>query len=238
MSSISQERSDRKTKLAATLRVFAGLGYEYGHYGHLTVRDPGDEERYWVNPLAVAFGRTSVSDLVLVDAEGTVLDGNAQIGGFVGQHEIHRARPDAVAVFHVHSPYAQIWASRPRPFEPLNTDSAVIDSVQAVHDPLDSANWIEGVAPTRAQSLGPHAKILIQRGHGVVTLGRSVEEAAFLHIAAERAAHANLTLAATGGGERLPDDIRDRWQITAEKAERHYRPYLQQVLHDQPELLA
>ncbi|PCK22429.1 hypothetical protein CHR55_32410 [Rhodococcus qingshengii] len=55
---------------------------------------------------------------------------------FTGQLEIDQARPDAVAVLHERSLWAQIWASQPRLLEPFNTDSAIIESIRAVRDPL------------------------------------------------------------------------------------------------------
>ncbi len=79
---LAQERLHRKQRLAAACRVFARYGYEYGFAGHITVRDPEYPHLYWTNPFAMDFGRVRVSDLLLVDHDGRVLEGkeNVSIG--------------------------------------------------------------------------------------------------------------------------------------------------------------
>jgi ribulose-5-phosphate 4-epimerase/fuculose-1-phosphate aldolase len=234
---VETERHRRKVALAATLRLFARRGFEFGFNGHLTVRDPGSDELFWANPWQVPFGRVRVSDLLLVHASGEIVAGppGAVVSGFASQHVLHAARPDAVAVVHVHSPSGFTWSSSPRLLDPLTTDAALIHGLQAVHD--DFGRTGEGVNTT-ADSLGPHAKILIQRGHGFITVGRSLEEAAFYFLAAERAATAQLLLEAAGRGEGIDEALLAKWTLTPELAEQHYAPHLQQVLHDEPDVLA
>ncbi|MFC5950494.1 class II aldolase/adducin family protein [Pseudonocardia lutea] len=234
---VDDERHNRKVALAATLRLFARLGYEFGFNGHLTVREPGSDELFWANPWQVPFGRVRVSDLLLVDASGTIVRGpaGAAVSGFASQHVLHSARPDAVAVVHVHSPYGFTWASQPRVLDPLTTDAALIHGLQAVHEDFGLVG--EG-RRTTADSLGPTAKVLIQRGHGFITVGRSLPEAAFYFIAAERAAKAQLLLEAAGRGERIAESLLGKWTLTPELAEQHYQPHLQQVLHDEPDVLS
>ncbi|GJF01176.1 class II aldolase/adducin family protein [Pseudonocardia sp. D17] len=78
---VARERERRKAALAATLRLFAKLGYEFGFNGHLTVRDPASDDLFWVNPWKVPFGRVRVSDLLLVfaadDPAGRIVQGAA-----------------------------------------------------------------------------------------------------------------------------------------------------------------
>ncbi|GEL21189.1 class II aldolase/adducin family protein [Pseudonocardia sulfidoxydans NBRC 16205] len=239
-SELVAERERRKVALAATLRLFAKLGYEFGFNGHLTVRDPASDDLFWANPWKVPFGRVRVSDLLLVSASddpaGRVVQGaaDAAVSGFAGQHILHSAREDAVAVVHVHSPAGFTWASQPQVLDPLTTDSALIHGLQAVHEDFGLTG--EGHRTT-ADSLGPTAKILVQRGHGFITIGRSLEEAAFYFIAAERAAHQQLQLEAAGRGERIDDSLLAKWALTPDLAEQHYFPHLQQVLHDEVDML-
>lgn len=233
---VEADRRNRKVALAATLRLFARLGYEFGFNGHLTVRDPGSDDLFWANPWQVPFGRVRVSDLLLVDGSGTIVAGppGAVVSGFASQHVLHSARADAVAVAHVHSPAGFTWSSSPRVLEPLTTDAALLHGLQAVHE--DFGRTGEGRAST-ADSLGPTARLLIQRGHGFITVGRSLSEAAFYFIAAERAATAALQLAAAGHGEPIDASLLPKWTLTPELAEQHYEPHLRQVLHDEPDLL-
>ncbi|WP_281689744.1 class II aldolase/adducin family protein [Pseudonocardia thermophila] len=235
---VEAERQRRKVALAATLRLFARLDYEFGFNGHLTVRDPGADDLFWANPWQVPFGRVRVSDLLLVssgDPAGRIVQGppGARVSGFASQHVLHAARADAVAVVHVHSPAGFTWSSRPELLPPWTTDAALLHGLQAVHETFGFPD-----RGSTADALGPTAKVLIQRGHGFITIGRSVEEAAFLFIAAERAADQALRLAAAGRGDRVADELLAKWPLTPELAEQHYAPHLQQVLHDEPELLS
>jgi hypothetical protein len=62
--------------LAGAFRVFGRAGYAEGIAGHISVRDPEFKDRFWINPLAVHFSMMKVSDLICLDMEGNVVDGN------------------------------------------------------------------------------------------------------------------------------------------------------------------
>lgn len=222
---VAAERAHRKTVVAATLRLFARLGYEFGFNGHITVRDPGDEDLYWANPLGVPFALTTASDLVQVDASGTVVAGRhpTSLGGFIAQYALHSAQPSAEAVVHVHSPYGFAWSSKPRLLEPVNTDSALLYGLQAVHEDF-------GRSP---HALDASTKVIVQRGHGFVTVGESVEEAAFYFLAAERAAHAQLLIR---DPELLATELLGKYTLRPATAREHFAPHLAQILHDHPDV--
>src|SRR4051812_41889783 len=83
--SVEAERLHRRQRLAAAFRVFARYGLDEGVAGHITARDPEHPDRFWVNPFAVPFSRIKVSDLLLVDHDGTVLEGDKGGTRFVNQ---------------------------------------------------------------------------------------------------------------------------------------------------------
>lgn len=62
--------------LAAAFRVFGRAGYAEGIAGHISVRDPEFSDRFWINPLGVHFSMVKVSDLICLDMQGNVVDGN------------------------------------------------------------------------------------------------------------------------------------------------------------------
>ena len=70
------ERRHRKERLAAALRLFGRFGFDEGIAGHITARDPELPDHFWVNPLAVPFGRIRVSDLQLVSPAGEIVIGD------------------------------------------------------------------------------------------------------------------------------------------------------------------
>lgn len=76
--SVEDERQLRKQELAASFRLFGKLGFGEGVAGHITARDPGDPDRFWVNPFGMSFRHIRVSDLLLVDGAGNVVEESAR----------------------------------------------------------------------------------------------------------------------------------------------------------------
>ena len=73
--SIEEERQHRKERLAAAFRLFAKYGFDDGLAGHITVRDPEKPDHYWVNQFGMHFSQIKVSNLVLVNHNGDIVEG-------------------------------------------------------------------------------------------------------------------------------------------------------------------
>ena len=99
LSDVKDERQRRKERLAGSLRIFGRFGFDEGVAGHITVRDPELSDHFWVNPMGRAFKLMKVSDLLLVDHSGTVVEGSGLLNGaaFTIHSQIHLARPDVNA---------------------------------------------------------------------------------------------------------------------------------------------
>jgi len=82
---VEDERRHLKERLVGACRAFALQGFDYGFAGHLTIRDPEHPHLYWTNPMAVHFRQVRMSNLILVDHEGTVVEGDYAVNqaGFV-----------------------------------------------------------------------------------------------------------------------------------------------------------
>src|SRR5204863_10040539 len=102
---VEDERRYRKERLVAALRLFGRFGFEEGVAGHITARDPEFTDCFWVNPFGMSFKHITVSDLVLANSDGQVLDGRYHVNqaAFTVHSQVHAARPDVVAVAHCHS---------------------------------------------------------------------------------------------------------------------------------------
>src|SRR5487761_578357 len=107
------ERRYRKEHLAAAFRVFARMGFSEGTAGHITARDPERLDHFWVNPFGMHFSQIRVSDLLLVNDHGEVVEGEREINlaAFAIHSRIHRARPDVIAAAHAHSLNGKAWSS-------------------------------------------------------------------------------------------------------------------------------
>ena len=75
-----EERLHRKQRLAAGFRLFAKFGFEEGVAGHITARDPIETDTFWVNPFGVPFAHVKTSNLIRVNHQGEVIEGDT--GGY------------------------------------------------------------------------------------------------------------------------------------------------------------
>lgn len=218
---------DVRWELAAALRAFGRAGFEFGFNGHVSARAPEVPGHYWVNPFGLSISTVTPSDLVLVGPDGAVVDArpSAVINGFAGNLRLHQEVEDAAVVVHLHTPSGFAWSSLGRPLEAVTTDAALIARLQG----LTSTIWDGASSPSAVDLARDGARVVLQRGHGFVTLGRTVGEAAFYLLAAERAAAANLALAAVPDRAVLPEAAQERWTLTPELARAHFETELTRV---------
>lgn len=193
------ERRYRKQRVAGTLRLFAKFGFGEGAAGHVTARDPERPDHFWVNPLGRHFARITASDLVLVNSDGDLVAGEGLINraAFAIHSRVHEARPDVVAACHTHSIYGRTFSTLGRLLDPITQDSCAFYEDLALFD--DYAGPVVDVAEADrlAAALGPH-KAAILRNHGLLSVGRTVEEAAWWYISLERSCQAQLMADAAG----------------------------------------
>ena len=197
----NEERLYRKQRLAAACRAFAAEGLDYGFAGHLTVRDPERPELYWTNPMAVHFDQVKVSNLILADHKGAVLEGRYALNraGFVLHAAVHEANPEIVAMCHAHTVYGTAFAALGRPLDPITQDAAAFYEDHVVITDEAGAVAVEEDAGTRVAAAFKGVKAAIHQNHGLLTASRhSIDSAAFWFIALERCCRQQLMVEATG----------------------------------------
>ncbi|KAJ5378986.1 hypothetical protein N7509_012105 [Penicillium cosmopolitanum] len=204
--SLEEERLYRKQHLAAAFRVFADRGFDEGIAGHISVRDPILTDHFWLNPLSMHFSLIKVSDLILVDEEGLVVEGDEPINSaaFTIHAAIHKNRPDVHAACHAHSIHGKAFAAFGRPLEMLTQDSLRFYKDHAVYDSFNGVVLDPEEGDRIAGALGS-CKALILQNHGLLTVGRSVDEAAFWFISLDKTCQVQLLAdaAAAGGYKKI-----------------------------------
>ena len=201
------ERQHRIQRLVAACRVFGRAGFSQGLLGHVTVRDPEHPDQFWANPIGISFNRMRVSDVVLVDHHGTLLQGSNPVNpvGVLLHAAIHRAYPEVTAVCHAHSVYGSAWSAFARPLDPITQDTAIFFEDQAIlREPrvaMDSASADQFAAGLKGMRTG------IQPGHGLFTTGASVDEAAWRFVSMDRACQVQLLTEAVGKPELWPAEM-------------------------------
>src|SRR3569833_71272 len=133
---VAQERRHRKERLAAALRIFGKFGFEEGVAGHITARDPELTDHFWVNPFGMSFKQIRVSDLILVDHEGKVVEGRYPVNeaAFAIHSQVHQARPDVVAAAHSHSVHGRAISALGATLEPITQDVCAFYEDHALFD--------------------------------------------------------------------------------------------------------
>jgi ribulose-5-phosphate 4-epimerase/fuculose-1-phosphate aldolase len=236
-----QERQHRQRQLAATLRIFARLGFDEGVGGHVTARDPVRPDRFWVNPFGQHFGHVRVSDLLLVDAGGRVVAGSGSVNpaGYAIHSRIHAARPDVVAAAHAHSVHGRAFSALGRTLDPITQDACAFFEDHALYDDFSGVVLDPAEADRIGKALGA-GKAVILRNHGLLTVGGSVAEAAWWFVSMERCCQVQLLAEAAGPPVRVgPEPARATRDTigTPELGRLNFRPLYAEVVRSQPDLL-
>jgi ribulose-5-phosphate 4-epimerase/fuculose-1-phosphate aldolase len=238
---IAGRRMHLKQRLAAAFRLFARYGYDEGVAGHITARDPENPHQFWVNPFGMYFGHIRASDLILVDRDGEVIKGRAKVNraAFAIHSRVHAARPDVIAAAHSHSLYGRTFSALGRLLDPLTQDACAFYEDHGLFDDYTGVVLETSEGDRIAQALGTQ-KAVILRNHGLLTVGQSVEAAAFWFISMDRCCHTQL-LAEAAGTPRLidPDDARKtRGQVGSERAGWfNFQPLFARIAREEPDLL-
>ena len=202
--SVDDERRHRKQRLAAGFRLFGQFGFDEGVAGHITARDPELADHFWVNPFGMSFKQIRVRDLILVNHQGEVVDGNWPVNqaAFAIHSAIHAARPDVVAAAHSHSVYGKTLSSLHTELLPLTQDACAFYGDHALFDDFTGVVLDVEEGKRIAHALGEN-KAAILVNHGLLTVGKSVDEAVWWFITMERSSQAQLLAMAAGGAKPI-----------------------------------
>jgi ribulose-5-phosphate 4-epimerase/fuculose-1-phosphate aldolase len=237
---VEDERRHRKERLAASFRLFGRFGFDEGVAGHITARDPERLDCFWVNPFGMSFSHIRVSDLILVDDTGQVVEGDGLVNGaaFAIHSQVHAARPDVIAAAHSHSIYGKSWSALGRLLDPLTQDACAFYADHALFDDYTGVVLDLEEGKRIGHALGDR-KAVILRNHGLLTVGHSVDEAVWWFITMERSCQAQL-LAEAAGTPVLIDAANA--QLTATQVGSHvagyfsFQPLYARITREQPDL--
>lgn len=195
--------TEPRQQLNACAHILADEGHESGLAGQITARGPVDNS-YWTLPLGLAFDEATPASWLLIDAQLQVLEGE----GAYGIREpnpatrfhlwVYRSRPDVQAIVHTHPPAASALAAAQAPLIVGHMDATPLFEDMVFLPEWPGLPTADREGEIIAGALGPHHALLLAH-HGLLTAGRSVQEAAFLAVFMERMARLQLQAAAAGG---------------------------------------
>jgi ribulose-5-phosphate 4-epimerase/fuculose-1-phosphate aldolase len=197
-----------RVQLAAAYRVADHLGWSELIYTHISVRVPGPEHHFLINPYGLRFDEVTASSLLKVNQEGETILGTgtsarhqANKAGFVIHSAIHMARPDAQCVWHMHTLPGMAVSAQEEGLLPAHMYSHNFWNRLSYHD-FEGPSMRLDERSRLTKSLGSANQALILRNHGLLTLGRTIPEAFIRFWRLNRACE--IQLAAQGSKLRIP----------------------------------
>ena len=167
-----------RRNLAAFYRIAAVFGWDDLLATHISARVPDEDDAFLINPLGLMFDEVTASNLVKVNGDGEILCDTAHginRAGFVIHSAVHRARPDADCVAHLHSRSGVAVSATSAGLLQLNQSAMIIARDIAFHE-------FEGIAfdldeQSRLERDLGRSNVMFLRNHGTLVLGCSVAEA-------------------------------------------------------------
>src|SRR5574338_418978 len=201
-----------RVELAACYRVFDMLGWTEMIFNHITLRVPGAEPRFLINPFGLHYREVKASNLVLIDLEGNVLRDSGwpvNRAGFVIHSAIHGAHPQAHCVMHTHTTNGVAVSCLKAGLSSDNFYGAMLHGRVAYHD-LEGVTVDTGERSRIVRDLGDK-HVMILRNHGLLSWGRTVAEAYLRLWTLQRACDVQVAAGQAGGAiNRLSQPVVDR----------------------------
>ncbi|MEM9223359.1 MAG: class II aldolase/adducin family protein [Pseudomonadota bacterium] len=192
--------------LAAAYRLLAHYRFDDLIFTHTSVRLPGTDHGFLINPYGMTFDEICASDLVTVDGDGYATDGSDAVNpaGFTIHSAIHNAREDAVCVMHTHTLAGMAIAALDSPLLMLNQMSMEFHGQLATHA-YEGIAWDLSERERLERDLGDKPAMIL-KNHGLLTVGRTVAEAFYYMYYLEMACRIQLEAQKTGAPLSIPPD--------------------------------
>jgi len=201
----AREEARLRRELAAVYRLVAHFKMTDLIFNHISVRLPGPEHRFLLNPYGLLYEEITASNLVIVGLDGQLItEGPWRVNpaGFVIHSAIHASRADALCVLHTHTKAGCAVAAQQQGLLPLNQMSLEFYDRVAYHD-------YEGIALNSEEKkrlvadLGDKP-VMILRNHGLLTVGKTPGQAFLRMFYLERACQIQVDAMAGGAPLVVP----------------------------------
>ena len=198
---VTAEEWQARVDLAAMYRLTALYHWDDLVFTHISMRVPGADHHFLINPFGHFFEEITASSLVKVDLNGTVVLETPYFinpAGFTIHSAVHAAREDAQCVYHTHTLHGVAVSAQKNGLQPISQISLFPLSSLGYHD-YEGIALNEDEKPRLVRDLGSK-KVLMLRNHGLLTVGRNAAEA-FLYMYALESACRIQVMAQSGGSD-------------------------------------
>jgi len=196
--------------------------------GHVSLRTPDDPDRILMKAAAMGLEEMTPTNLVTIDIEGEKIAGEHKRHNEVYIHtEIMRARPDIMSVVHTHAPYSVIFSSLGIPILPVGHNGSIFFEELPVYSDTTDLIVTQELGKAVTKCLGEN-KALLLRNHGIVTAGRTIEEAVYLAVFLENACWMQVVAQSAGGAKLVtpPEEARAKKRIARPENQVNFFNYM------------
>lgn len=195
-----------RCQLADGYHLIDHFGWTETILNHISLRLPGEEGHYLVNPFGLNYDEVTPANLLKVDLHGRLVepsDHPANPAGFALHSAIHGARHDAHCVVHTHTTPLSAIALKRAGFGHDDFYGAQLTGRVAYHT-FEGITLFDDEKQRMLESLGDK-HVLVLRNHGVAVCEADVPRAFFLLWTVQRAAEIQcLALSMAGDNTALP----------------------------------
>jgi len=205
---VSEAEREARVQLAACYRIFNHLGWVEMIFNHITLRVPGPEKLFLINPFGLHYSEITASSLVLIDIDGNpVRDSKWPVNkaGFIIHSAIHANVGNAHCVMHTHTTNGMAVACLKDGLSPTNFYAAQLHGGVAYHD-FEGITVEEGEKTRLLASIG-QKKAVILRNHGLLSWGPSVPEAFMTLWTLQRACDVQIASSSAGDLNPIASDV-------------------------------
>jgi ribulose-5-phosphate 4-epimerase/fuculose-1-phosphate aldolase len=209
---VSEPEWQVRVDLAAAYRLVAHYGWDDLIFTHLSVRVPGPDHHFLINPYGMMFEEITASSLVKINLQGEIVAPSPHFvnpAGFTIHSAVHAAREDALCVIHLHATYGIAVSAQKSGLLPISQQSLFALASLAYHD-YEGLALNEDEKSRLVADLG-NKNNMILKNHGLLTVGKTPAEAFLSMYILESACRIQI-LAQSGGATLLsvPDPTLDK----------------------------
>lgn len=155
--------------------------------GNISLRVPGQEDRFLITPTDLEYDKMTVEDIVMVDAEANVIAGNHEPSSEVTVHlAVYRRRPDVNAIVHTEPIYANVWGAIGEPILGTLVNMVIYTKGNVPIMPFALSNRTE-FGDAMCDVMGD-LNAVVWANHGLLTVGDNLRDAFKTSVAVESAA--------------------------------------------------
>ena len=205
----SEEEWQARRDLAACYRIFDHLGWGESIYNHISVKVPGEDHTFLINPFGLLYDEVTASNLVKIDVEGNNVGGSPYMvnkAGFTQHAYFHNHLGErAAAICHVHTTATMAVCSHEGGLLPINFYACNFQGQIGYHD-FEGVTVRPEEGERLVQNLGKK-RILMLRNHGPVVMGRTIPEMFVTMWALQRACEIQVATVSMGHPISVKDDV-------------------------------